>query len=380
MIEVLNFVGFIENVKYKAYLTQNLPILDITNFNINNCESSGIIKTPETQIAYSKWVSPKRTRSYPFARIYNTYNSSKILTVIPVIKDEGQDGDLDKIQYSTFAWMNLLNIYIVLGYYSTAEKNKRPKQINKHKLTNQKFDNDFIVRQINEIIDYKQSALHWNMNLFGKHFIPTFQRALESYSKISIETGVIIHNQVSLEKYLQSIVGDFNQFRGISLIGSKNASERESKTNHELEYLSDGNKATFCIENYLGGTYYLTSDEILIIDDCYIIQESKNSSRSILPDLNDIQDGLFKLILYSNLSSLQLNGANVNFSTRLKLTGRGVIGKLTMPCTTDIIDQFINKNSHLLQVKQSDIIRKLNKEALNNPNLSIEINSNSNSN
>lgn len=206
MTEVLNFVGFIQNVKYKAYLTQNLPILDIANFNINNCESSGIIKIPETQIAYSKWVSPKRTRSYPFARIYNTYNSSKILTVIPVIKDEGQDGDLDKIQYSTFTWMNLLNIYIVLGYYSTAKKNKRPKQINKNKLTNQKFDNDFIVQQINKVINYKQSALHWNIDLFDNHFTTTFQKALDSYSNISRETGVTIHNQTSLDKYLQNII------------------------------------------------------------------------------------------------------------------------------------------------------------------------------
>jgi hypothetical protein len=39
------------------------------------------------------------------------------LTVIPVLKDEGIDGDLDRIQYSTISWMNLLNIYIVLGYY-----------------------------------------------------------------------------------------------------------------------------------------------------------------------------------------------------------------------------------------------------------------------
>jgi hypothetical protein len=38
-------------------------------------------------------------------------------------------------------------------------------------------------------------------------------------------------------------------------------------------------------------------------NDMYIIQESKNSSTESLPKLPDIQDGLFKLILYYNLDS-----------------------------------------------------------------------------
>jgi hypothetical protein len=88
----------------------------LAEFDINQAPTYGVIQTEDGEIAYSKWVSPKRTRSYPFARIYNTYNASKILTVIPVIKDEGQDEDLDKLQYSTISWMNLLNTYIVLGY------------------------------------------------------------------------------------------------------------------------------------------------------------------------------------------------------------------------------------------------------------------------
>ena len=122
MTKILHFTGFIKGVTYKTYLTNKLEEVNLSAFDVNTAYSYGLIKSPITEIAYSKWVSPKRTRSYPFARIYNTYNSSKTLIIIPVIKDEGKDGDRDRIQYSTISWMNLLNVYIVLAYYETAEK------------------------------------------------------------------------------------------------------------------------------------------------------------------------------------------------------------------------------------------------------------------
>ncbi|MFN7216013.1 hypothetical protein [Microcystis sp.] len=229
------------------------------------------------------------------------------MTIIPIIKDEGRDGDLDKLQYSTVSWMNLLNIYIVLGYYENAEKSQKTKQENKHKLTKQKFNNEFIKNQIKEILNYKQSALHWNKSLLEEKFTSTFQQALNSYKNISDNTGVFTHSQASMGQYLKAVMLDFEEFKNISLKGSKMASERESVTVHKHEYLVDGRKANFCIENYLGGTYYLAPDEILYIKDQYYIQESKNSTRKGLPDLTDIQDGLFKLILYSNIDSINLN-------------------------------------------------------------------------
>jgi len=125
MPNILHFTGFIKGVTYRTFLNDKLIETNFDDFDINRVGGYGLIRTPKTEIAYSKWVSPKRTRSYPFARIYNTYNSSKIITIIPVIKDEGKDGDRDAIQYSTVSWMNLLNIYIVLAYYKTAEKSNK---------------------------------------------------------------------------------------------------------------------------------------------------------------------------------------------------------------------------------------------------------------
>lgn len=125
MTKILYFTGFIKGVTYKTYLTNKLEEVDLSKFDVNTAYPYGLIKSPITEIAYSKWVSPKQTRSYPFTRIYNTYNLSKTLTIIPVIKDKGKDGDRDRIQYSTISWMNLLNVYIVLAYYETAEKSTK---------------------------------------------------------------------------------------------------------------------------------------------------------------------------------------------------------------------------------------------------------------
>ncbi len=282
MTNILNLKGFIKNVSYQAFLNEPLKTFDLGNFDINKVNSYGIIKSSNAEVSFSKWVSPKRTRSYPFARIYNTYNTSKIITIIPVIKDEGKDGDRDRIQYSTISWMNLLNIYIVLAYYEEAEKSEKKGQKSKQKITNQKFNNSFVKSQIQEILNYRQSALHWNKNLFEEKFTQIFSTALDCYDNISKQTGIQIHPRKSMDIYLQQITNEFEEFKNISLKDSQNASFREAVTSHYLENLVDGNKASFNIKNYLGGVYYLTPDEIIKKDDIYVIQESKKLS-TILP-------------------------------------------------------------------------------------------------
>jgi hypothetical protein len=376
MSDILHFTGFIRGVKYRACLTESLAKVSFADFDPNQSSASGIIQADGTEVAYSKWVSPKRTRSYPFARIYNTYNSSKVLTIIPVIKDEGKDGDLDKLQYSTISWMNLLNTYIVLGYYEDAEKSSKEKQASKNKLAKQKFNSDFVKSQIQEIIEYRQSALHWNKNLFEERFVRIFRQALDSYISISARTGVRIHSYVGMEKYLKAVIEDFEEFKNISLKGSQGASRREAVTNHQLEYLIDGLKAVFCIENYLGGAYYLTPDEIYHHEGGYVIQESKNSTRKALPDLSDIQDGLFKLILYSNIDVLHLNGHQVNFTVRLKLTGKGVENRVVLPCSPEELQIFFRDNATVFRKKEKNIIESLLLEVQRNKNLEVEIGAN----
>ena len=119
--------GFVRDVRYTPCLSPDaLNVYDITQFDVNKAQAYGLINlgAPENNLAFSKWVSPKRTRSYPFARIYNTYHlNTKKVTVIPIIKDEGAGTqNNDRINFITFSWMNLLNIYIILAWYEDAEK------------------------------------------------------------------------------------------------------------------------------------------------------------------------------------------------------------------------------------------------------------------
>ncbi|GAB4162435.1 MAG: hypothetical protein Fur0021_36640 [Candidatus Promineifilaceae bacterium] len=372
----LHFTGYIRNVVYKACLADDLTLYDYANFDINYAKSFGAVQFGGAQIAYSKWLSPKRTRSYPFERIYNTYNSPKVMTIVPILKDEGWDGDLDRIQYSTVSWMNLLNIYIVLTYYRSAEKNLSKGQRGRHKLTNQRFDTQLVNEQIEKIFRYRQSALHWNRDLLEERFTGVYKMALDSYETISSETGVRVHDREPQLTYLHRVIGDFEQFRDISLQGSRSAAQRETLVTHKMEYLSDGTKGVFHIKNYLGGVYHLTADEVVLENDRIVIQESKNSTRDFLPSLSDIKDGLFKLILFANLDSLWLDEQPVRFSTRLKLTGQGVSGSIRFPCPGKLLQDFMDANSSKLTQRQKKTLDNLNVEANENKNLEIEITGN----
>jgi len=92
----MDIKGKITGIKYKVSLAETLKIVDIKNFNINESPAFVIVKDNSNFFTVSKWVSPKRTRSYPYERVYNTLNSSKKITVIPIVKD----GLLKMILYS----------------------------------------------------------------------------------------------------------------------------------------------------------------------------------------------------------------------------------------------------------------------------------------
>ncbi|MBE9127768.1 MULTISPECIES: hypothetical protein [unclassified Coleofasciculus] len=148
------FQGFIRDIRYSPLLRSKLKIYSLNSFDINTASTCGIVEldSPENTLAFSKWVSPKRTRSYPFARIYNTYYlNTKKVAVIPVIKDEGLAGDNDRINFITFSWMSLLNVYIILAWYEEAEKAKGDAP----KLTKQKFNADYVKEKIKEIASYQ---------------------------------------------------------------------------------------------------------------------------------------------------------------------------------------------------------------------------------
>jgi hypothetical protein len=118
----MNIIGKITGITYQVILSADLKVLDIKTFNINKAPSACLLNDKKDVFAISKWVSPKRTRSYPFERVFNTLHFSKKITVIPIIKDEGAMGDRDFIQWDTVSLMSLLDVFVIFAYYDKADK------------------------------------------------------------------------------------------------------------------------------------------------------------------------------------------------------------------------------------------------------------------
>ena len=123
----------------------------------------------------------------------------------------------------------------------------------------------------------------------------------------------------------------------------------------------------------MGGIYYLTADEVIpnrqeliLKDKKVIIQESKNSSCGFLPSVCDIRDGIFKLILFSNLETLTYEGERIEFSCRLKLTGAKVMGSLQLPCPEGEIQSFLEMNKGHYRKNDVETLEELRAEAQQN--------------
>ena len=71
----MNIEGQITGIKYRVLQLNELQSVDFNKFNINDVSPSCLLKDGETTFAVSKWVSPKRTRSYPYERVYNLENN-----------------------------------------------------------------------------------------------------------------------------------------------------------------------------------------------------------------------------------------------------------------------------------------------------------------
>ena len=192
IMAIYSLKGIIKGVKYEPCLNRGkLMEYDIAEFDVNTAKSFGLVNlgTPGNNLAFSKWVSPKRTRTYPFQRIYNTLGlSTKKVTIIPVIKDEGADGDNDRINAMTLSWMNLMNVYIILAWYEDARKVNM-----KDKITDQVLNVESISEKLLEISQFQSDALHWNANHFEDDFEQIYLNAVDSYKRISEKENVVMH-------------------------------------------------------------------------------------------------------------------------------------------------------------------------------------------
>ena len=266
----------IEKIEYEAILLDPLQRFELSTFNINDAPSACLVGFDNTHFAISKWVSPKRTRSYPYERVYNTLGISKKITVIPIIKDEGQAGDRDYIQWDTVSMMSLLDVFVIFAYYDSAEKAGQ-------KITNQKFDNDYIITKIKAIKKCHSSALHWNLDELKNNFDTILSKVKNSYTNIEAETGVKLHNFKGVDNFKKKINNDMAKFKTFSRDKAMQAQAREFVTLQPKEVLSTATKAKITITNFLGGEYFFTVDEVLLTEDSLYLVEGKHTKIAYYP-------------------------------------------------------------------------------------------------
>jgi len=313
----MGILAEIKSIKYSPFMCRELHtfVFDGIERALSK-EATFILSMGKgSEIAISWWVSPKRTRSYPYARVYDSLSFlGKKVTFIPLMKDEGIQGDRDFLQWDTISLMSLLGIYVIVTYYSDASKSNRYE----NKITKQKFDLDYVKSEINKLASFQSDALHWNLHQLD-NIGAIGQKTLQAYQGISTRLGVGMHSQQSAEKRIQQLLEGKKSFMELSRDLAKRAQSRESVTKQPKEWLT-GTKGTVTIHNYLGGYYYFTCDEVEIHGKEVYLIEGKHTKTPGLPSLGDIKDGLFKMILFTNLENTTIGEVPYKPVPILKLT------------------------------------------------------------
>lgn len=307
----------ISGLKYTPTLCRELPVFPFESIErAIYTQGSFILELdPTVQLAISRWISPKRTRSYPYARVYDTLSfPGKKVTVIPFLKDEGKNGDRDFLQWDTISLMSLLGIFTIITYYCDAKPN--PNYSNK--ITSQIYDMEHILREINDLIVYQSDALHWNLDQIDK-IGEVAEKALEYYDKIGQKLNVEMHSSELAHQRVNEIIKGKQNFMDLSRKLAQQAQSRESITVQPKENVA-ARKAKITIKNYLGGLYFFTCDEFYLQNGKAYLIEAKHSCAQYLPSINDIKDGLLKMILWTNIKEVWLGNKKYLPVSLLRLT------------------------------------------------------------
>ncbi len=331
--------GEVEKVDYRQFAGETLRQSKFENFDINQSAGAFILVNEKKKIAVSHWISPKRTRSYPYERVYDTLAfSGKKATIIPVVKDEGLGGERDFLQWDTISLLSLLDVHLILAYYDAAEKN--PKRADR--ITAQKFDNLYVTTRLNEIYDFKGTAREWNARE-TMQLKPMFEKAKLAYRKISKETKTYLHDEAALDELI-NYTATPQKFIEFSRRKSRQAQAREFQTDQPKEALSTDTKSKITITNALFGKYFFTVDETKFEPQTIYLIEAKHSSRGKFPSRSDIKDGLIKMMLYTNLRNVKVGAKLLDYKVRIRLTSNQLKGSIDSDAKDEEVEKFFAGN------------------------------------
>jgi len=351
--------GSVERIKYKQFVNDKLRESRFESFDINKSQGAFLLNNGKETIAVSRWISPKRTRSYPYERVYDTLaHSGKKVAIIPVVKDEGLGGERDFLQWDTISLLSLLDVQVILAYYDSAEKNtKRADQI-----TAQKFDNNYILSRLSEIFEFKGTPREWNERE-TKQLKNIFEKAKLSYQKIGKETNTYLHDPTTLNELIK-FAETPQKFLEFSRNKSQKAQAREFITEQPKEALSSDTKAKVTINNALFGKYFFTCDETKIEDKTVYLIEAKHSVRAKMPSKNDIKDGFIKMMLYTNLQNVKVGTKPFALKVQIRLTANQLKGSINSDANDEDVNKFLTENA--FTANDSAFVRNIFQEAKKN--------------
>lgn len=348
--------GDVSEIKYEQFVNDALRESKFDGFDINRATGAFFLSRGTEKIAVSRWISPKRSRSYPYERVYDTLAfSGKKATIIPVVKDEGLGGERDFLQWDTVSLLSLLNVHVILAYYDSAEKNTRRGD----QITAQKFDNNYISARLTEVFDFKGTPRQWNERE-TKQLKPVLEKARLAYQKISKNTKTYLHNADALDELIEYAATPQN-FIEFSRRKSQSAQSREFSTLQPKEALASDTKAKVTINNALFGTYFFTCDETKIENRTVYLIEAKHSARAKMPSRNDIKDGFLKLMLYTNLRNVKVGAAPHKLKAQIRLTANQLKGSINSNAPPEAVTKFLGDNS--FAVRDANFVKKIFEEA-----------------
>lgn len=332
--------GEVERINYRQFINDRLREYDFENFDINQTSGAFVVARGAEKIAASRWISPKRTRSYPYERVYDTLAfDGKKIAVIPVVKDEGSGGERDFLQWDTISLLSLLDVRVVLAYYDHAEKNPRRAD----QIADQKFDHAYIKARFNEAFDFGGTAREWNERE-TKQLKNIFEKARLSYRQISAETKTYLHDETALDELI-NYAATPERFIEFSRRKSRGAQSREFQTEQPKEALSTDTKSKVTISNALFGKYFFTVDETRLEPQIVYLIEAKHSQRALLPSRNDVKDGLIKMMLYTNLRNVRVGAKAVGHRVQIRLSSSRLTGSINSDLSDEILIKFCQDNS-----------------------------------
>ena len=321
----------------ESYNFSKDPGLKELKFNNAMTENSTSFKSKiESEVvAISVWTTPKRTKTYPFPRVYSTLgHDGKKITIIPVQASYGKHGDDNKLQPSTISWMSGLGVYVIVGVFTKAKmrpKGKAAANAKEGKVSTQgepvftsfEFENDELLEQVKEIVSKCPKVEDWNQKQLVR--IPSLLKiAIENNRRLGKELGVFVRSFKSLEKKLGVWNTDIPKFLLDCDKESEKAQHREFSSDQKLENVP-GKKGKFNVNMGNSKTIFLTADSVSIDQKEKIIEilEGKHTTKGKFPDENDVLDALFKLMIFKK-SDITIDGMKYSKKLVCYLSGTDV--------------------------------------------------------